>query len=227
VTPFMQGALGYPVLTAGVLLGTRGVGTLISMLVVGRLLNYVEARWLIGVGIVLLIGTLDHMSGFTDQTAGTTIALTSIVQGFGIGLVFVPLSTVAFMSLKPELRTDGTAMLTLVRNIFSSIGISVMIAELTNLTIESHARLVEYVTPFNDALKSADVASVLNLATDQGRALMDLIVTQQASIIAYAGDFRLLMWLAIAALPLILFVGSSRAARSGAADGERAAHAMD
>jgi len=224
VTPFMQNTLGYPVLTAGMLLGSRGIGTMVSMLVVGRLLTYVEARWLIGVGLILLIGTLDHMADFTDQTSGTTIAATSIVQGFGIGLVFVPLSTVAFLSLAPALRTDGTAMLTLIRNIFSSIGISVMIAQLTSQTIASHARLVEHVTPFNDALKAPDVAAVLNLATDQGRALLDAIVTQQAAIIAYAGDFKMLMWLAVAALPLIFVVGSSRLARGPAEPG---AHAMD
>jgi DHA2 family multidrug resistance protein len=216
VSPFMQTIIGYPVLTAGILLGARGVGTLISMIMVGRLLQYVEARWLIGIGIVLLIVTLERMTGFTDQTSGPTIAIVSIVQGIGLGLVFVPLSTVAFMSLAAELRTDGTAMLTLIRNICSSIGISVMIAQMTSMTTQTHARLVEQVTPFNDALKAADVASVLDLTTDLGRAMLDAIVTQQAQIIAYANDFQLLMLLALIALPLIFIVGSTHATRGPA-----------
>ena len=83
-----------------------------------------------------------------------------MVQGFGLGLVFVPLSTVAFTTLPGHLRTDGTAILTLVRNIGSSVGISVVIAELTNTTIAMHAHLAEYVTPFNDALQAPDVASI-------------------------------------------------------------------
>jgi DHA2 family multidrug resistance protein len=213
VSPFMQNILGYPVLDAGILLGSRGVGTLVSMLVVGRILQYVEARWLIGLGIVLLAATLDQMVGFTDQTQARTIAVVSIVQGIGLGLVFVPLSTVAFMSLPAQLRTDGTAMLTLVRNIFSSIGISVMIAELSRTTTAMHSQLVEHVTPFSDALKMPDVASVIDLATQTGQALLDTIVTKQAAVIAYANDFKMLMLLSLAALPLVLVVGSSRAGR--------------
>jgi DHA2 family multidrug resistance protein len=215
VSPFMQNILGYPVLDAGVLLGTRGIGTLITMIVVGRLLQYVEARWLIGIGIVLLAVTLDQMVGFTDQTQARTIAVVSIVQGVGLGLVFVPLSTVAFMSLPAHLRTDGTSMLTLVRNIFSSIGISVMIAELSRTTTAVHSQLVEHVTPFSDALAMPDVASVIDMTTQAGQALLDSIVTKQAAVIAYSNDFKMLMLLSLVALPLILVVGSSRAGRKG------------
>ena len=136
----------------------------------------------------------------------------------------MPLTTIAFLSIAPELRTEGTAMLTLVRNIFSSIGISGVIAELTNTTTVMHARLVENVTPFNNALQMRDVASTLNLATDTGKALLDQIVTQQATIIAYANDFKLLMLLALVAMPLVLLMGSSRSVQGPQ---EAAAHAMD
>src|SRR5262252_2813620 len=224
VTPFMQNIIGYPVTTAGWLLGTRGIGTLLSMMVIGRLLRIIEARWLLLFGLVLMAGTLYQMELFTDQTSGTTIAVTSMIQGAGIGFLFVPLSTVAFLTLKNELRTDGTAMLTLMRNIFSSIGISVMIAQLTNTATVMHARLVENVTPFNSALQAPDVASTLNMATDAGKALLDLMVTQQAMIIAYANDYKMLLLLAFAAMPLVLFVGSSRAVRQL---GRSTAHAMD
>ena len=221
VSPFMQNILGYPVIDAGILLGTRGIGTLITMLVVGRLLQYVEARWLIGIGIVLLAVTLDQMVGFTDQTQARTIAIVSIVQGIGLGLVFVPLSTVAFMSLPAQLRTDGTSMLTLVRNIFSSIGISVMIAELSRTTTAVHSQLVEHVTPFSNALAMPDVASVIDMTTQAGQALLDSIVTKQAAVIAYSNDFKMLMLLSLVALPLILVVGSSRTGRRG---GGKAGH---
>src|SRR5260370_79387 len=186
VTPFMQNIIGYPVTTAGWLLGTRGIGTLLSMMVISRLLRFIEARWLLLVGLVLMAGTLYQMELFTEQTSGTTIAVTSVIQGFGIGMLFVPLSTVAFLTLGNQLRTDGTAMLTLIRNIFSSIGISVMIAELTSTTTVMHARLVENVTPFNDALRMPNVASTLDMATDPGKALLHLTATQQAITIPYA-----------------------------------------
>ena len=224
VTPFMQNIIGYPVTTAGWLLGTRGIGTLLSMMVISRLLRVIEARWLLLVGLILVAGTLYQMELFTDQTSATTIAATSVIQGVGIGLLFVPLSTIAFLTLGNELRTDGTAMLTLIRNIFSSIGISVMIAELTNTTTVMHARLVENVTPFNDALQMPNVTSTIDMATDAGKALLDTIVTQQAAIIAYANDFKLLLLLALAAMPLVLFVGSSRAIQR---QGKGEVHAMD
>src|SRR5499427_6878484 len=224
VTPFMQNVIGYPVTTAGWLLGTRGIGTLLSMMVIGRMLRVIEARWLLLLGLILMAGTLYQMELFTDQTSGTTIAVTNVIQGVGIGFLFVPLSTVAFLTLKNELRTDGTAMLTLMRNIFSSIGISVMIAQLTNTATVMHARLVENVTPFNGALQAPDVVSTLNMATDTGKALLDMIVTQQAVIIAYANDYKMLLVLSVAAMPLVLFVGSSKAVQQL---GKRQAHAVD
>ena len=99
-----------------------------------------------------------------------------------------------------------------------------MIAELTNTTTVMHARLVENLTPFNGALQAPDVASTLDMATEAGNALLDIIVTKQATIIAYANDYKLLLLLALAAMPLVLFVGSSRAVRP---QGKGAVHAMD
>jgi len=224
VSPFMQNNIGYPVTTAGWLLGTRGIGTLLSMMVISRLLRLIEARWLLLVGLTLMAGTLYQMELFTEQTSAMTIAVTSVIQGFSIGMLFVPLSTVAFLTLRSELRTEGTAMLTLIRNIFSSIGISVMIAQLTNTTTVMHARIVENVTPFNDALRMPNVTSTLDMATDAGKALLDLVVTQQAAIIAYANDYRMLLVLSVAAMPLVLLVGSSKVVQR---PGGREAHAMD
>ena len=117
-----------------------------------------------------------------------------------------------------------TAMLTLIRNLFSSIGISIMIAELTSTSTVMHARLVENLTPFNDALQMPNVTSTLNTSTDAGKAVLDLIVTQQAAIIAYANDYKLMLILTVAAMPLVLFVGSSKAVQRPA---RREVHAMD
>jgi len=210
VTPFLQNVIGYPILSAGVLLASRGVGTLIAMILVGRLLKSIEARYLILVGLVLAIFTLDTMVGITDQTAAGPIVTTSVLQGFGLGLVFVPLSTVAFTTLPGYLRTEGSAILTLVRNVGSSIGISMVIAQLTNTTVRMHASLTEHITPFNDALRAPDVSTILNMASDTGRAMMERIVTQQASIIAYANDFRMLTYLTLVTVPFVFLIGTSR-----------------
>jgi DHA2 family multidrug resistance protein len=163
------------------------------------------------------------MTGFTLDTSASTIVMTSIVQGIGLGLVFVPLSAVAFLTLPTELRTSGTAITTLVRNIGSSIGISMVIAQLTSRTTIMHARLVENVTPFNDALHMPDVARVLDTGTDAGRAMLDQIVTQQASVIAYANAYRLLMVLTLAMVPLVAIIGRARSVPSAKLE----AHAME
>ena len=222
ITPFMQNLLGYPIMTAGYLLGARGVGTLISMMMVGRLMKFVEARTLVGIGLAISAATLYEMISFTTDTSATTIVVLGVIQGSGLGLVFVPLSTVAFTTLPGHLRTSGAAMLTLVRNIGSSVGISMVIANLTSTTTLMHARLTEHVTPFNDALQQA--GSMLNTATDQGRALLDMMVTQQATIISYDNTFKLLMVLTLVSLPLVLAIGKARAKPAG---GAPEVHAMD
>jgi DHA2 family multidrug resistance protein len=210
ITPFMQDLLGYPIQTAGFLLGSRGVGTLLTMLVAPRLMRMFETRWLILAGLLLTGGTLWIYTGFSLETTQWMIVYSSVLQGVGLGLLFVPITTAAFVTLPGHLRTGGTAMLTLVRNIGSSIGISMVIANLTSETTYMHARLAAQVTPFNNALQFPDVHSILNLATDTGRALMDQIVTQQANLIAYLNDYKLLMILTLATIPLIFIFGSSK-----------------
>jgi len=206
VTPFMQNLLGFPIQTAGLLLGTRGVGTLLTMMVAPRLMQMFSTRYLILAGLLLTGGTLYYMTGFSLDVTQRMIVVTNIVQGIGLGLLFVPITTAAFLTLPGDLRNGGTSILTLVRNIGSSIGISMVIANLTDKTIEMHARIVEGVTPFNNALQMPDVAMSLDVNTDLGRAMLDGIVTQQAEMIAYLNDFKLLMILTLGMIPLVLII---------------------
>ncbi len=206
VTPFMQNLLGFPIQTAGFLLGSRGVGTLLTMMVAPRLMRLLETRYLITIGLLLTGGTLYVMTGFSLDTTQKTIVIVSIIQGVGLGLLFVPITTAAFLTLPGHLRNSGTSILTLVRNIGSSIGISMMIANLTDKTIEMHARLTESVTPFNNALQMPDVAAHLDVHSQTGLAMLDAIVTQQATLIAYLNDYKLLMILTLAMIPLTLII---------------------
>ena len=210
VTPFMQNLLGFPIQTAGFLLGSRGVGTLLTMLVAPRLMQLLETRYLILLGLLLTAGTLYYMTGFSLDVTQRMIVITSVVQGIGLGLLFVPISTAAFLTLPGHLRNSGTSILTLVRNIGSSIGISMMIANLTSTTTVMHARIVEGVTPFNNALQMQDVTASLNVNSDLGRAILDEIVTQQAAMIAYLNDFMLLMILTLAMVPLVLLIRATQ-----------------
>jgi DHA2 family multidrug resistance protein len=210
--PMLSTIFGYPTITTGLVMAPRGVGTMISMLIVGRIVRIVDARILVVVGLLLTAQSLYTMSGFSPQMDSWLIISSGVVQGLGLGLVFVPLSTVAFATLEARYRTDATALFSLVRNIGSSIGISMMIATLTSKTTLMHERLGANVTPFNDALQFPDVAQTLNLGSESGKAMLDGIITQQAALIAYLNDFKLLMYLTLAVIPLIFIIGRSRRA---------------
>ncbi|HEV7880592.1 MDR family MFS transporter, partial [Bradyrhizobium sp.] len=226
-SPYLQNVIGYPIITAGLLLATRGCGTFVAMMLVGRVMKYIEARTLIISGLALMSGSLFFMTGWTDQTGAAEIIVISIIQGFGLGLVFVPLSTVAFLTLPNHLRTDGTSMLTLLRNVASSIGISVVIAQLTEGSRRTYAILSEHINPFNHALQMPDVSSMIDLGTDAGRAMADAMVGIQSQIIAFSLDYQLVMIVTLCAIPLAIMIGSTKAALRKQAQGPEHAAVMD
>jgi DHA2 family multidrug resistance protein len=211
-SPFLQNVIGYPIITAGLLLATRGCGTFVAMMLVGRMMRYFEARTLIVAGLSLTCFSLFYMTGWTDQTSVPEIVVVSIAQGFGFGLVFVPLSTVAFLTLPNHLRTDGTSMLTLMRNVASSIGISVVIAQLTEGSRRAYAVLSEHINPFNHAMQMPDVRGMIDMNTDAGRALADVLVGLQAQIIAFSQDYQMVMMFTLCAIPLAIMIGSTKSA---------------
>ncbi len=212
VTPYLQNLMGYPVLASGYLLGTRGIGTFFAMMVVGRMLGKIDARLLIFAGLVMATGSLWVMVYWSPESSATAIAIDSVVQGLGLGFVFVPLNTVAFATLPGELRTDGAALWTLIRNLGSSIGISLIISELTNMIGTFHSQLAEKLTPFNDALRMPDVANMLSLSTQGGREALDGIITQQAAIMAYSNDFLIMTFVSLCAFPLLFLIRGAKPA---------------
>ena len=222
-SPYLQNVIGYPIITAGLLLASRGCGTFVAMMLVGRMMRYIEARTLIIAGLSLTCLSLYYVTGWTDQTGVPEIVTLSVIQGFGFGLVFVPLTTVAFLTLPNHLRNDGTSMLTLMRNVASSIGISVVIAQLTEGSRRVYAVLNEHVTPFNHAMQMPDVRGMLDMTTDAGRALADVMLNLQAQIIAFSLDYQMVMIFTLCAIPLAIMIGSTKAAlRAQAAAPEHA-----
>src|SRR3954447_15298409 len=155
LTPYLQNLMGYPVITAGLVLAPRGIGTMIAMVIVGRVINRVDPRGLVIFGLLLTALALYEMAGFTPDVSQGTLIRTGVVQGLGLGFIFVPLSTITFATLTPEFRTQGTALFSLVRNLGSSIGISLVIFLLGRNTQIVHAELSAHVTPFNDSLRVA------------------------------------------------------------------------
>jgi DHA2 family multidrug resistance protein len=211
ITPYLQNLMGYPVITAGMVLAPRGIGTMVAMMVVGRIINRVDPRILLAAGLLLTAEVLWEMTYFTPDVSQWTLIRTGVLQGMGLGFMFVPLSTITFATLPGTLRTQGTALYSLMRNIGSSIGISLVIFLLTRNTQIVHAELAGYVTPFNDALAAVAPSHFWNMATTIGRAALNAEVTRQASVVAYANDFKLMMVVALIALPLIFLLKRARA----------------
>jgi DHA2 family multidrug resistance protein len=206
MTPYLQTLMNYPVTTAGLVMGPRGLGTMVCMFAVGRLIGRVDTRWLLTLGLGLTAWAMWEMTGWTPDVSQWTIVSVGFVQGAGLGFLFVPLTTVAFSTLPAQMRGEGTGLYNLSRNIGSSVGISVVTALITENTQANHASIAAYVTPFNHAFNAPAVMHALSPLTAAGRAALDSIITVQALIIAYTDDFKLLMILSLAAMPLVLLL---------------------
>jgi DHA2 family multidrug resistance protein len=204
LTPYLQNLMNYPIVTAGLVMGPRGIGTMGAMLIVGRLVGRVDTRFLLAVGLGLTAWSFYEMTGWTPDVSQTTIIVNGVVQGAGLGFLFVPLSTVTLGTLPPEQRTEGAGLYNLSRNIGSSVGISVVTSLLTQNTQANHADIVQHVTAVNRVFESPTIAQFWNPFTDAGRAALDAMITRQAEIIAYIDDFKLLMIATLAVIPLLI-----------------------
>jgi MFS transporter, DHA2 family, multidrug resistance protein len=204
LTPYLQNLMNYPIVTAGLVLGPRGIGTMGAMLIVGRLVGRVDTRLLLAVGLGLTAWSFYEMTGWTPDVSQTTIIVNGLVQGAGLGFLFVPLSTVTLGTLPPHQRTEGAGLYNLSRNIGSSVGISVVTSLLTQNTQANHADIVQHVTAANRVFESPAIAQFWNPFTDAGRAALDAMITRQAEIIAYIDDFKLLMIATLVVIPLLI-----------------------
>jgi len=204
--PLLQNLYGYSVLQSGFLTAPRGLGTLFSMLIAGRLTGKMDARFLVGTGVILMGVSLYMMTSFAIDQPSWPVIHSGVVQGLGLGLIFVPLQTLAFETLATRFRTTGAALLNLSRNIGGSIGISVVSTELVRITQISHADIAAHVTQRN--IPSLNPALLENLGRYGNAALayLNAEVTRQALFIAYLDDFKLMMMVTFVVLPLRLFM---------------------
>jgi MFS transporter, DHA2 family, multidrug resistance protein len=160
------------------------------------------------------------MTGWTPDISQSEIVIVGLVQGVGLGFLFVPLSTVSLATLPPEQRTEGSGLYNLSRNIGSSVGISVVNALLTSNTQVNHAEIAAHVTAVNRAFEQPSVAQFMNPVTEAGRAALDALVTRQAQIIAYIDDYKLLMIATLAVVPLLIVFKKSTDRSGGHAAAE-------
>ena len=208
--PLLQDLLNYPVVTTGLVTAPRGIGTLFAMFVVGRIMRKVDLRLVIGAGFALTAFSSWQMTGFDLQMGTATIVWSGLAQGVGTGFVYVPLAAATFATLAPTLRNEGTAIFSLTRNLGSSIGISVVETLLTRNTQIVHSTLAEHVNAYNPVVQHQMGGS----PTVAALAGVNAAVTGQAAMIAYNDDFQLMMYLCLAAIPLVLLLRKGGAAPS-------------
>ena len=214
--PYLQELMNYPVITAGFVMGPRGIGTMAAMMIVGKLMGRTDTRLLLAFGLGLSAWSFYVMTGWTPDVSSWTVIWVGVVQGVGLGFLFTPLSVVSLATLPPTVRPEGAGFYNLARNVGSSIGISIVSALLTRTTQVNHADITQYVTAVNRQFGNPIVAQTLNPLTASGRAALDALITQQSQVIAYNDDYKLLMIATLAVIPLLVVFGG----RSGAPSGE-------
>ena len=209
--PLLEGLFGYPIVTIGLVTAPRGIGTFAAMFIVGRVIGRLDARVLVTFGLLTTAFSLWLMTGFSPQMDDSLVIWSGVIQGFGLGFTWVPLTTIAFGTLAPSQRNEATSIFNLLRNIGSSIGVAMVTALLTRKAQFMHARLAEHVTPYDLATRTHPV---FDASTLHGLQAIDGVVTHQATLIAYINDFHLLLIMTLAVTPLVFFL---RRARGGAA----------
>jgi DHA2 family multidrug resistance protein len=210
LAPYLQTLGIYSVSQAGMLMAPRGVGTMVAMLAAGCLANRIDPRLMMFIGFVMLAESAREMVCWTPDVDAWSLAYTTMLQGAGLGLVFTPLQVIAFGTLPVDLRTDGTSLFSLVRNVGSSIGVSIAAFLLTQNTQIMHAQIAEHVTPFNHMLQSGSAYLFWNSATHAGLRALNDEITRQASIIAYMDDFKLMLLVALPPILLLLLMRKPR-----------------
>lgn len=201
--PMLQGLFSYDVIDTGLVLMPRGVGVLLSMQVAGLLMRKgIDARPVVAAGFLICGLSLWQMSHWSLEVDRYNIVFSGLVQGLGIGLVFIPLNVSAFATLPPQLRTDGSSLLNLLRSLGASAGISLMTVLLARNIQTSHSELAANIT--SDTMSQIDLSTVdrfQNLG-DVALRVIDGEINRQAAMIGYIDDFYFMMWMSLAAAPL-------------------------
>jgi DHA2 family multidrug resistance protein len=212
---FLQTLLGYPPLQAGIAMSPRGVGSLLVTPVVAVMMSRGDPRKMLALGFVTVSFTLFWFARFSLDVGYWDIFWPQIVQGIGLGMMFVPLTTISMDRIAKERMGNATSLFNLMRNIGSSVGVAVMQTMLTRHRQVYTNVLGAHVTPYDfgarvmlDSLRSAFMARGADFltATNQARAALFGMVQKQAAMLSFADAYRLLAVLLLIAMPLVFLM---------------------
>jgi DHA2 family multidrug resistance protein len=206
----LQDVLEYPAVSAGHIMGPRGVGTLIAMTIAGRLTAMVDPRYLVAAGVLITSWAFWQMTGFSLQVGAWDLIWTGFAQGFGMGCIYVPLSTFSFSTLAAEYRTTGASLFSLVRNIGASAGIAMLEALLARNRQAFRAHMVESVTPYDAIGRGQGTPGQWDVQTLEGLMTLSTEIDRQAKMLAYLADFQWMTLITLAILPVLLIARGRR-----------------
>lgn len=193
----------YPDTLIGLLVGSRGIGGLIGFFV-AMYTDRIDARISMATGFATLTAAGYWMMQFDLNVTPLEMALNGILQGLCIGMIFVPLNVMAFSDLDPKHRPETLGVFHLLRNLGSSLFISIAVAEVIRSTGVNYARLAEFINPFNPALTSPWTAGAWDSSTVTGLSRLSFEMSRQAAMIAYLNAFGLFTLMAALAIPVAL-----------------------
>jgi DHA2 family multidrug resistance protein len=204
--PMLQQLFGYPVVDTGLLMAPRGVGVLFTMWLCGQLMGKIDARYMVMSGFLIFAVSLRQMALWSLEMDFWPVITAGFIQGLGMGLVFMPLNSLAFATLSGEYRTDGASLLNLMRSIGQSAGISLVTVLLARNIQISHADLASHIT--DKSVPGLNIGSLDSLGAlpDAAFTALDGVINKQAAMIAYLDDFYLMAWISILAIPLVLLL---------------------
>jgi DHA2 family multidrug resistance protein len=202
----LEGLLGYPIVTTGIIMAPRGIATAVAMIVVGRLVAKTDPRILVGVGMLTSAVGSWAMTHYSLDVTTFWIIWPAAVQGLGLGLIFVPLSTIAYATLARAKMAEAAGIYSLVRTIGAAAGISIVTTLMTRQAQVSWNELGANVTKYNHALVEYLRGLHLSPTDPHAMALVAGQIAQQAQMIAIIDVFKVTMWSFIGMLPLVFLL---------------------
>jgi len=203
VPQMLQFQFNYPVFTAGLATSPRGIGMMFAILAAGRLHKLINPKILISFGMLANAMSLFLMSRWSMGVDMEDIVWTGVLQGIGMGFITVPVATLTFSTLSDELRNDGTAFFSLMRNLGGAVGVAIVSSRIVELTQIQHGYLSEYMTPFRRLNQHM-------IAEGPALRILNYSITQQAGMIAYINAFLLLSIMSVAMMPVVLLLRTGR-----------------
>ena len=204
--PMLQQLFGYPVVDTGLMMAPRGVGVLFTMWLGGQIMGKVDTRYMVAIGLVVFAFSLRQMAAWSLEMDFWPVIISGFVQGLGMGLVFMPLNSLAFATLDGRYRTDGASLLNLMRSIGQSAGISMVTVLLARNLQTSHADLASHITEKSVPGLNLGALDQFGVASDAVFQTIDGMINKQAAMIAYIDDFYLMAWISILVLPLVFLL---------------------